>query len=96
LPLRLTAISPIDGLVVWNPLSTPSPVHAQLSVLEPSDLRLLSLSPSESFLAPHVARCFLNSLRFQRRLFDYQPAEKVTLLLNDFADYGNASAGARG
>jgi hypothetical protein len=40
-----------------------------------------------------VARCFENSLRFQRRLFDFTPTEKVTVLLNDFADFGNASAG---
>jgi hypothetical protein len=69
------------------------PARAQLSVLETADLRLIYFSPSESFLAPHVARCFENSLRFQRRLFEYPPAEKVTVLLNDFADFGNASAG---
>ena len=78
------------GLLLALPAS---PARAQLSVLETSDLRLIYLSPSESFLAPHVARCFENSLRFQRRLFDYEPAEKVTVLLNDFADFGNASAG---
>ena len=69
------------------------PARAQLSVLETADLRLIYFSPSESYLAPHVARCFENSLRFQRRLFEYPPAEKVTVLLNDFADFGNASAG---
>jgi len=69
------------------------PAQAQLSVLETEDLRLIYFSPAESFLAPHVARCFENSMRFQRRLFEYPPSEKVTVLLNDFADFGNASAG---
>jgi hypothetical protein len=68
------------------------PARAQLSVLETRDLELIYF-PGESFLAPHVARCFENSMRFQRRLFDYPPSEKVTVLLNDFADFGNASAG---
>jgi hypothetical protein len=70
-----------------------APAAAQLAVLETRDLRLIYFKPSESFLAPHVGRCFENALGFQRKLFDYQPAGKVTVLLNDFADFGNASAG---
>jgi len=66
---------------------------AQLAVLETQDLRLIYFTPAEDFLVPHVARCFQNSLGFQRKLFDYRPAEKITVLLNDFADFGNASAG---
>ncbi len=69
------------------------PAAAQLAVLETRDLRLIYFTPSESFLAPHVGRCFENALGFQRKLFDYRPSEKVTVLLNDFADFGNASAG---
>src|SRR5205085_9404586 len=34
----------------------------------------------------------LNSLAFQRRLFGLDPTEKVTVLLVDFSDAGNASA----
>jgi len=69
-----------------------TPASAQLAVIETNDLRLLYFTPSESFLAPHVGRCFQNALGFQRKLFEYQPAEKTTILLNDFADFGNASA----
>jgi len=29
---------------------------------------------------------------FQRRLFDFKPVEKVTVLLKDLSDEGNASA----
>ena len=32
-------------------------------------------------------------MRFQRRLFGYDPREQVTVLLDDFADFGNAGAG---
>ena len=40
---------------------------------------------------PHVARAFLNALAFERRLFGYDPTQRVTLLLADFSDAGNAA-----
>jgi hypothetical protein len=70
------------------------PLNAQLAALETDDLRLVYIDPIHSYLAPHVASCFQNSMQFQRTLFDYEPSEKVTVILSDFADYGNAGAGA--
>lgn len=72
----------------------PAPALAQLRVLETRDLRLVYDEVNLGFLAPHAARCFENSMRSQRRLFDYEPSERVTVILNDFGDYGNAAAGA--
>jgi hypothetical protein len=66
--------------------------RAQLSTLETNQLRLVFFSPGESYLAPHVARCFENSIGFHRKLFNYTLSEKVTVLLTDFSDFGNASA----
>ncbi len=43
-------------------------------------------------LVPHVARVFENSFKFHRDLFDYTPTEKVTVLLHDYTDHGNAGA----
>ena len=37
---------------------------------------------------PHAARTFLNSLAFQKRLFDFTPTERITVLLTDFEDGG--------
>jgi hypothetical protein len=68
------------------------PVQAQLRVIETPDLRLVYFDPAETFLVPHAARTFLNSLRFQRRLFDFTSTERITVLLLDFQDGGNASA----
>ena len=67
--------------------------RAQFQSLETDDLRLVYLRPTHAFLAPHVARCFENSLAFHRKLFGYQPSEKVTVLLADLSDSGNAGAG---
>ena len=63
-----------------------------LRSFETSDLRLLYFGPSQTYLVPHAARSFENSLRSQRSIFDYNPFEKVTVLLKDFSDYGNAGA----
>jgi len=63
-----------------------------LSSLETPDLRLLYFDPSATYLAPHVARSFENSLAHQRAFLDYEPSEKITVLLKDFSDYGNAGA----
>jgi len=65
---------------------------AELSSIETANLRLLYFDPSETFLTPYVVRSFENSIEHQRNVFDYSPSEKVTVLLTDFADYGNAGA----
>jgi hypothetical protein len=67
---------------------------AQLSSLETDDLRLIYVSPTQAFLTPHAGRCFENALGFERKLFDYRPSEKVTVLVTDLSDSGNAAAGA--
>jgi len=65
---------------------------AELSSTETDDLRLLYFDPSETYLTPYVIRSFTNSIAHQRKVFDYEPSEEVTVLLTDFADWGNAGA----
>ncbi|HYR34132.1 MAG TPA: hypothetical protein VEQ87_07580 [Burkholderiales bacterium] len=65
-----------------------------LSFVETRDLRLVYFDPTLSYLAPHAARTFANSLAWQRRVLGWEPYEKTTVLLKDFADYGNAGASA--
>ncbi len=70
-------------------------VDPELSMLETRDLRLLYFDPQQTYLVPHVARSFHNSLEFQRDIFDWTPwNDKTVVLLKDFADYGNAAATA--
>ena len=68
--------------------------HAQLTSTETSNLNLVYLEPTQSFIVPHVGRSFENAWAFHRKLFDFMPLEKVTVLLTDFSDAGNASADA--
>lgn len=66
----------------------------ELEVLETENLRLLYFGLTESYLAPYAARTFTNSLASQKARFGFDPDGKVTVLLKDFSDYGNAAAGA--
>jgi len=63
-----------------------------LDEVETDDLRLLYFDFSTDYLVPHVIRSFQNSLEFQRYIFDWTPYEKVTVMLRDYVDYGNAAA----
>jgi hypothetical protein len=69
-----------------------SPAAAQLRDIDTPEMRLVYIDPTETFLVPHAARTFLNSLTFQRRLFTFDPRDKITVLLVDFQDSGNAGA----
>jgi len=46
---------------------------------------------SLGYLVPHAVRTFTNSREWQRRMFGWMPSESTTVLLQDFADYGNAA-----
>jgi len=63
-----------------------------LSVLETKDLTLLYIDPIQTYLTPYIGRAFENSLAFHKKNLNWQPWEPVTILLKDFADYGNAAA----
>src|SRR4026208_1674935 len=86
---KLSAICATTWLLL---LARPGAGFAQLSTLKPTDLPLLYFDPTQTYLAPHVGRSFENSLAFQRKLFDFTPSEKITVLMTDFADFGNAGA----
>src|SRR2546428_13847549 len=73
-------------------LAASTPLRAQLRAVETPEVRLIYLDPTESYLVPHAVRTALNSLAFQRRLFKFDPTDRVTVLLVDFQDSGNASA----
>jgi len=57
-------------------------------------MRIVYLDQRHEYILPHMARCFENSLRAHMERFGYQPSEPVTILLQDFDDYGYAGATA--
>lgn len=68
------------------------PARAGYSALETEHLRLIYRDELHEHLAPHVARCFENAMRFYGDVFDYVPSEKITVLLDDAYDFNNAAA----
>jgi len=59
--------------------------------IETRDLRLIYPGSTLGFMADYTARCFENSMRFHRQIFGYTPGERVTVMLVDNSDYGNAA-----
>lgn len=70
----------------------PSNSHAQFRTYESKNLRLIYYDQKHSYVIPHLRRCFENSFKFHSKFFDYTPAEKITVLFQDFDDYGYAGA----
>lgn len=64
----------------------------QFHRLETDNLRLIYYTKIHEFIVPHTARCFENALGFHGKLFNYTPGEKVTVLMQDFRDYGYGGA----
>jgi hypothetical protein len=65
---------------------------AQLTAAETTDATVVYIEPTQTFIAEYAQRTVENSLAFHRKLFDYTPRERMTVLLTDFSDAGNASA----
>ena len=85
-PRRVPAVGVAAGR---RPL--PTKARSDISCVEP---RISSSIYYDylSYLEPHAVRTFTNSLAWQRRMFGWVPSEPTTVLLQDFADYGNAHA----
>ncbi len=77
------------GASVWCMVT---PLQAQFYALETEHVRLVYYSKVHEYVVPHIARSFENSYGFHTRLWGYRPSEKVSILLHDFSDYGNAGA----
>jgi hypothetical protein len=71
-----------------------TPAAIDLTTLETENLSLLYFDPQQTYLTPYIARAFENALPFERKLFNWTPWERTTVLLKDFSDYGNAAARA--
>ena len=77
-------------------LAALSPVRAsdpyRLRYFKGEDFQVIYMEERNEYVLPHIAGCFTNSLRFYRRFLNYTPSEPVTIILQDFDDYGYAGA----
>ncbi len=86
---RAAAALVIVGLAL---LLAPSVSYAEFRVVETANVRLIYYGQVQGYLASHVARCVENSLAFHREMFDWQPWEKIIVVMHDGSDYNNAGA----
>jgi hypothetical protein len=86
----------VAGLVLGAstclPLSAAAESPLGLGYVETPDVRLIYFTPVLDYLVPHALGTFRKSLEAQKRHFGWVPSDRVGLVLNDFSDYGNASA----
>ena len=74
-------------------LAAAVPAAGQLQSIQTDHFEVVYFG-AEQYLAEHAARCFENALARHMAVFDYQPSERITVLLHDFGDAGNAGASA--
>lgn len=86
--LRRTTALAVSALLV---LAGGAAAESRFAEIETKDLRLVYPARPLSFIAPYAARCFENSMTMHRRLFGYTPGERVTVMLVDNSDFGNAA-----
>ncbi len=75
-------------------LLIPPRAEAQFYARETPRLRVVYYNKEHEYILPHLMRSFENSFGFHRSFFKYSSREKVTVLLEDFDDYGYAGATA--
>ncbi len=64
----------------------------QFNVIETPDQKLVYYGEASSYMVRYVGACVENALLFNRKLYNYDPYENVTVLMHDLSDYGNGGA----
>ena len=79
MPLRdWTRRLALSALII---LGSSLPAATQLETLETERMRIIYVAPFQSYLAPYAARCFENSLAFQKKLFDWAIAQGADVIM---------------
>ena len=65
---------------------------SKLYIQATSHIEVLYYSPAHEYLVTHLIRSYENALRFENGLFHYTPSQKLSVLLEDFEDYGHGAA----
>jgi len=66
--------------------------EAQFNKIETPNQRLIYYGEASSYMVKYVGRCVENAFRFYSNLYNYKPSEKVSVIMHDLNDYGNAGA----
>ncbi len=67
--------------------------HPKIFIQSSAHVEVLYYSPAHEYLVTHLIRSYENALNFERNLFHFTPSQKLSILLEDFGDYGHGAAG---
>jgi hypothetical protein len=67
--------------------------HPKIFVQSSAHIEVLYYSPAHEYLVTHLIRSYENALNFEHNLFHFTPSQKLSVLLEDFGDYGHGAAG---
>ena len=70
-----------------------SAAHPKIFIQSSAHVEVLYYSPAHEYLVTHLIRSYENALNFEHNLFHFTPSQKLTVLLEDFGDYGHGAAG---
>jgi len=81
--------------LLFGPLCAPAfcAGHPKIFIQSSAHVEVLYYSPAHEYLVTHLIRSYENALNFENNLFHYTPSQKLTVLLEDFGDYGHGAAG---
>ena len=67
--------------------------HPRIYIQSSEHIEVLYYSPSHEYLVTHLIRSYETALNFERNQFHFTPSRKVSVLIEDFGDYGHGAAG---
>jgi hypothetical protein len=89
---RIGALRSAAGLLfIFFPALRGGP-PTKLFIQATDHIEVLYYSPAHEYLVTHLIRSYENALKFEQSLFHYTPSQKLTVLLEDFEDYGHGAA----
>jgi hypothetical protein len=56
-------------------------------------IEVVYYSPAHEYLVTHLIRAYENALNFEHNQFHFTPSKRVSVLIEDFGDYGHGAAG---
>ncbi len=79
----------LAGSLIIESLHT---VNGQFRSIKTDDLNLIYYDFGHEMLLGHTIRSYTNALNYHRNKFNYELSEPVTVIVQDFGDFGNAGA----
>jgi hypothetical protein len=67
--------------------------HPRIYIQSSEHIEVLYYTPSHEYLVTHLIRSYETALNFERNQFHFTPSRKVSVLIEDFGDYGHGAAG---